>query len=159
MVVKKVRTAKQKAATKKLVAFNKARRKNPVTGRNPIKKKRVTRKRVTRKRVGTSQTAKSMTTKKRPTRRLKKRRASNTRKGYYPNPTVKLYIAYVIVDGKKYYFGLSPTTGKPFLDSDKKRASIQQSKTGAVSLAINAIKKEYGKLDQTIKGEEYIPKK
>ena len=70
MARKKRRTAAQKAATRKLVAFNKrkasAKRR---TRRNPV-----------------SVSAPSRATGKRPTKRLQARRKANTRKGYYPNP-------------------------------------------------------------------------
>lgn len=77
--MKKRRTLAQKRATKKLVAFNKARSK---TKRNPASKRKAAPK---RKRVATY--AKSRTSKKRPSARLIARRKANTKRKYYPNPS------------------------------------------------------------------------
>jgi len=76
MAVKKRRTKKQIAATKKLVALNRkrARMKNP--------KKKARRRARPKVKVG----AKSRVTGKRPDAELKRRRKKNTKKGYYPNP-------------------------------------------------------------------------
>jgi len=84
MAVKKKRTKKQIAATKKLVALNKKRRRA-----NP--KKKAKRKARARVKVG----AKSRATNKRPSAALKKRRAKNTKKGYYPNPSGKRFVVYL----------------------------------------------------------------
>lgn len=89
---RKKRSAKQIAATKKLVALNKKRA-----------KKR------TKKRVGTSQTKRSMATGKPPTKRLKKRRAKNTEAGYYPNPKSRRVF---IKRGSRYFNGAGFSASK-----------------------------------------------
>lgn len=71
----KRRTAAQKRATKRLVAFNKARRK-PAKRKAPAKRKSITRV--------------SAKTKRKPTKRLVSRRRRNTHKGYFPNPRKRM---------------------------------------------------------------------
>lgn len=62
-----------------------------------LKKARAAKKRnVDKRKVGTSQTKKSRATGKTPSKRLKKRRASNTKKGYYPNPTTAKKTVYLV---------------------------------------------------------------
>jgi hypothetical protein len=81
MATRKRRTAAQKRATAKLVAFNrrrKAAKRNPATKRKPRKRP-----------IGTRQYAKSQRTKRTPTKRLRARRRANTQRGYYPNPRTR----------------------------------------------------------------------
>lgn len=71
MATKKRRTAAQKRATKRLVAFNKARR-------SPTKRKSPKRKAPAKRRKTISKAA--------PSKRLRARRRKNTKRGYFPNP-------------------------------------------------------------------------
>lgn len=76
MATRKRRTAAQKRATKKLVAFNRARSRSRS---NPAKRKTPRRKKV-------AVNARSRRTGRPPTARLKRRRFNNNKPGYYPNP-------------------------------------------------------------------------
>lgn len=111
--MKKKRTPAQIRATKKLVAFNKARRRaNPTPAKRRVKAK----KKVTRV---------SQATGKKPSARLKRRRSMPKKKGYYPNPT---HNNYYIVKGKMFF------DGAKFV-STKKAAAVWHSQSAAKSIA------------------------
>lgn len=70
--------------------------------RKKVAKKKTAKKKVVRKKVAVN--AKSRATKKAPTAKLKSRRKANTKKGYYPNPVMDLYVIKIRKGNKTYYF-------------------------------------------------------
>jgi len=131
MAVKKKRTKKQIAATKKLVALNKKRRQA-----NP--KKKAKRKARAKVKVG----ARSRATKKRPSAELKRRRKKNTKKGYYPNPVKDniVYLAYVAVDSVRYYYhGYSGSKKRAVFDDRPQGSVLYMSRASAIFDATRAV--------------------
>ena len=124
-------TAKQLAALKKARA---ARKRNLANKADP-KRKVSTKRKTVKKKVSVS--APSRATKKPPSKRLKRRRKANVKKGYYPNPAVKIstrvsgdeYCAQITSkDGRIGY--VSKLSGLQF-DTDKKKALCGTKQTAA----------------------------
>jgi hypothetical protein len=160
MAIKKKRTAKQIAATKKLVAFNKKRRANPIKRKkNPGRPTLSTAQKKAKAKSRVAINKKSQVTKRRPTTRLKKRRAKNIAIGTFPNPI--FYVAFVRVGESKYYYsGFDVVKKKATFDDDIEKALWYRTKKQAVD-EVTFLGKKSGALHprkHTVEAERYRPK-